>query len=76
MFVVHIFIYASYMLRFQEASFNQMFRQCATDERQNQLRWQTKLGSKPMTQSHRNQILADRLECSFEYQVGFIGQFA
>ncbi|KAH9519003.1 hypothetical protein Btru_008882 [Bulinus truncatus] len=44
----------------KEALFDQLVRQNVYEERQNQLRWQVKLGDRPMTIAEKFQILEER----------------
>lgn len=53
----------------QEAMFEHKVRQNVYEERQNQLRWQVKLGDDQITNSDRAQILEDRDQAWKEYKV-------
>lgn len=53
----------------QEAMFEHKVRQNVYEERQNQLRWQVKLGDDQITNSDRAQILEDRDQSWKEYKV-------
>lgn len=53
----------------QEAMFEHKVRQNVYEERQNQLRWQVKLGDDQITNSDRAQIMEDRDQAWKEYKV-------
>ena len=53
----------------QEAMFEHKVRQNVYEERQNQLRWQVKLGDDQITNSARAQILEERDQSWKEYKV-------
>ena len=57
------------ILCFQEAVFESAVRQTVYEERQNQLRWQVKLGEDPLSGQSRYKILEDRAAALSHYQV-------
>ncbi|KAK0058292.1 cilia- and flagella-associated protein 221-like isoform X1 [Biomphalaria pfeifferi] len=52
----------------KEALFDQLVRQNVYEERQNQLRWQVKLGDKPMTLAEKFKILEERSAADTYYR--------
>ena len=54
---------------FQEAMFEVAVREDVYEERQNQLRWQIKLGDDPMTNKARQQVLDTRQQAWKDYKV-------
>ena len=57
-------------MHFQEAMFEVAVREDVYEERQNQLRWQIKLGDDPMTNKSRQQVLDARQQACQDYKVG------
>ena len=53
----------------KEAKFEHAVRQNVYEERQNQLRWQSKLGDEQMTTEDRSKVLADRNKAWNVYKV-------
>ena len=57
-------------MHFQETMFEVAVREDVYEERQNQLRWQIKLGDDPMTNKSRQQVLDARQQAWQDYKVG------
>lgn len=54
----------------QEVAFDLAVRHNVHEERQNQLRWQVKIGDDPLLTQHRYRILEDRWTAIAQYKVG------
>ena len=57
-------------LTLQEAMFEMALRKDIYEERQNQLRWQVKIGDGQMSHQDRQAVMADRAEAWEQYKVG------